>query len=121
MKFVCFGYIKEIEWNLLAQKEQSKILNEYFNFNQKLRQDGIFLNGIGLKPVSESLKISVVEGQIKASSLEPKKEQIGGFLVIEAKDLMEAESIISRHPGLKIGTFEIRVIDKEITELVGAN
>jgi hypothetical protein len=61
----------------------------------------------------------LIDGQIQEAILKPDIEQIGGLLVIEAGNLTEAKAIISKHPGLRVGTFEIRPIDDDISELVG--
>lgn len=120
MKFVCIGYINETKWDAFTQKEQSEILDDYFSYNQELKRSKIFVAGFGLKPVAESCKIILVDGQIKETILKPDIEQIGGLLIIEAKNLTEAKTIISKHPGLRIGAFEVRPIDDDISQLVGA-
>jgi hypothetical protein len=120
MKFVCIGYINESKWSAFTEKEQSEILDDYFNYNQELKQNKIFVTGFGLKSVSESCKIILIDGQIQETILKPDIEQIGGLLIIEVENLTEAKTIISKHPGLSIGAFEIRPIDDDISELVGA-
>jgi hypothetical protein len=120
MKFLCLGYINETNWNAFTEKEQADILDAYFHYNQDLKQNNIFISGFGLKSVSESCKIVMTDGQVKETSLKPDVEQIGGFIIIEAKNLSEAKTIISKHPGLRVGAFEIRPIDDDISELVGS-
>ncbi len=121
MKFACFGYINETEWDKISQQDQQTILDGYFNFYQQLKSTDKFLGGTGLKSVKEACKLSLIDSKIREISLQVDKEQLGGFFIIEAKDLEEAKSIVSKHPGLKVGDFEIRTIDEDITEMVGAN
>jgi hypothetical protein len=120
MKFVCIGYINETKWNTFTQKEQSEILGDYSNYNKELKQSKVFVAGFGLQSVSESCKIILIDDQIQETILEPDVEQIGGLLIIEAENLTEAKTIISKHPGLRVGAFEIRPIDDDLSELVGA-
>ena len=120
MRFVCFGYINETDWENLSEQVQDEILHEYFIFNQKLKESNKFLGGTGLKSVREASKLSLSGNSIKEISLKFDTEQLGGFFFLEASNLEEAKTIISKHPGLKIGAFEIRVVDEEITNLVGA-
>lgn len=120
MRFVCIGYINELQWEKLSEQEQSQILEEYFNYYNDLKTNDKFLSGIGLKSVKEACKISLVDDVVKETTLQVDIDQIGGFFIIEADDLEEAKSIVSKHPGLKVGSFEIRTADEEITEIVGA-
>lgn len=120
MKFTCFGYIDETKWDKLSQDEQSQILEDYFKFYEQLKKDKIFLGGTGLKSVAEATNVSLVNGELKYNFLQPDIEQIGGYFIIQADNLETAKLIISKHPGLKVGSFDIRPIDEEITKLVGA-
>lgn len=120
MKFACFGYINEMDWNKLPENEQTEILKSYFKFYEQLKNENIFLGGTGLKGATEAAKISLKNGVLEYLSLQPDIEQIGGYFIIEANNIDEAKSIISKHPGLKVGSFEIRAVDDEITKLVGA-
>jgi len=120
MKFACFGYINETDWEKLPKQDQSKILEEYLNYYGQLKIKNIFLGGTGLKSVTEAIKLSIKNGNIQETTWQLNKEQIGGFFIIESENLGEAKSIVSKHRGLKIGAFEIRVVDEEITEIVGA-
>lgn len=121
MRFVCFGYINEKEWENLSEQLQEEILHEYFIFYQKLKEKNKFLRGTGLKSVKESCKLSLSKNSIIESNLKFDTEQLGGFFFLEATNLEEAKLIVSKHPGLKIGAFEIRIVDEEITSMVGAN
>lgn len=121
MRFACFGYLNETEWDKIPEQEQESILNDYFNFYQQLKSQKMLLGGTGLKSVGTACKLSLKDNKIVEINLRPDKEQLGGFIIIEAKDLDEAKTIISKHPGLKVGDFEIRTIDEEITKIVGVN
>ncbi len=120
MKFVCFGYLNEKEWEKLPEKEQAQILHGYLSFYQLLREKGHFLGGEGLKSADAGCLISLDGANIRQMPLSPDRSQIGGYFTLEAKNLQEAVSLISQHPGLKLGVFEIRPVDEELSRMVGA-
>lgn len=120
MRFACFGYINETDWENLPEQEQHEILQDYFNYYQQLKTKNIFLGGIGLKSSKEACKLSLIDNTVKENDLTLDVEQLGGFFFLKADSLEEAKAIVSKHPGLKIGAFEIRIVDEEITEMVGA-
>lgn len=79
------------------------------------------MGGTGLKSSKEACKLSLIDNTIKEANLNLNVEQLGGFFFIKADSLEVAKTIVAKHPGLKVGTFDIRVVDEEITEMVGAN
>lgn len=121
MRFICIGYINETNWENLPETEQQRILQEYFIFYEQLKKKNKFFGGIGLKSVKEGTKLTLTDTSIKEIELKSDVEQLGGFFFLEATDIEEAKSIISKHPGLRVGDFEIRMVDEEITSIVGAN
>lgn len=120
MRFACFGYINEKKWEQLSEEEQMNVLDDYLKYYQQLREQGNFLGGDGLKSGSKGCLISLDKGKVQETPLPADKEQIGGYFILEAKDIHEAISLVSKHPGLKVGAFEVRPIDEELTEMVGA-
>jgi hypothetical protein len=121
MRFVCFGYINEHKWENLPNQEQNEVMQDYFNFYQRLKEENKLMGGIGLKSAKEACRLSLVEHKVDERKLKLDMEQLGGFFFLEADSLEEATTIIAKHPGLKVGAIEIRIVDEEITELVGVN
>lgn len=120
MRFVCFGYINEMDWEKVPKQEQQKILQDYSNFYQQLKKEHKFLGGTGLKSAKEAYKLSLNGNTTKETNLKIDVEQLGGFFFLKATNLEEAKTIVAKHPGLKIGAFEIRGVDEQITKMVGA-
>lgn len=120
MRFVCFGHINEKAWEQLSEADQATILNDYFEYYKRLKETGHFLKGEGLKGVDYGCRIEIEDSTVKIKSLSANKEQIGGYFILEAIDFEEAKEIVSNHPGLKIGAFEVREVDEELSKLVGA-
>lgn len=119
-KFACFGYINESKWALKSENEQTNILQDYFSYYQKLLEQGNFINGEGLTTVEEGVRLQLDNGQVNVTQMKNIGEQLGGYFLIKAQDMEHAISLLSNHPGLRVGPFEIRPVDEELTKTVGA-
>lgn len=113
MKYVCLGYFDEKQWEALSESEQNALIDECFAYDDVLRKNGHNVGGEALQsPRNASTvrwkngKASVTDGPFTES-----KEQLGGILMLEARDLNHAIQLISKHPGVKVGPFEIRPVD----------
>lgn len=113
MKYICLGYFDEKKWEALSESEQNALMDECFAYDDVLRKNGHFAGGEALQsPRNASTvrwkngKVSVTDGPYGET-----KEQLGGILVLEARDLNHAIRLISKHPGLKVGPFEIRQVE----------
>ena len=114
MKFVCLGYFDEKWWGTLNEGEQQAMVAECTAFDLSLQKEGHFAGGIAL-PGAESAttlrwkngKASLTDGPFAET-----KELLGGILVLEAKDKEEAVRLIARHPGIRMGGFEVRPADE---------
>lgn len=119
MKFVCIGFINEAEWNAIPVDKQELLLAEYENYHNYLRSAGKFIGGIGLKETWHGSRLSYRAGTVLRQKIPADAESIGGIFIIEAVSLTEAEVIVRNHPGLKVGSVEIRLADDQLTEHVG--
>jgi hypothetical protein len=122
MKYVCLGYIEERKWDTLSQSQRDNLMEECFAYDDILRQNGHFVGGEALQTARNAVtlrwdagKLSVTDGPYAET-----KEQLGGILLLEAKDLNHAIQLMSKHPGVRVGPFEIRPANEEINELVAA-
>jgi hypothetical protein len=113
MKYVCLGYFDEKQWEALSESEQNALIDECFAYDDVLRKNGHNVGGEALQsPRNASTvrwkngKVSVTDGPYAET-----KEQLGGILLLEARDLNHAIQLISKHPGVKVGPFEIRPVD----------
>ena len=112
MKYICLGYIEPGKFEDMSESERNNMLDECFTYDDDLRKNGHFAAGEALQPASTATtlywkngKIAVVDGPYAET-----KEQLGGILVLEARDLNHAIQIMSQHPGVKCGPFEIRPV-----------
>ncbi len=110
MKYICLGYMDEGHWNTMTESEREALMDECFSYDDKLRENGHFAGGEALESAGiattlrwQNGKVSITDGPYAET-----KEQLGGILILEARDLNHAIRLISEHPGVKMGPFEIR-------------
>ena len=110
MKYICLGYIDETIWEAFSENERNAIMDECFAYDDELRRKGHFAGGEALQSARSSAtvrwngqKVSVTDGPYAET-----KEVLGGILILEADDMNHAIRLMSRHPGVKVGPFEIR-------------
>ena len=119
MKYICLGYMDPKKWKTMSESERNAMIDECFAYDDVLRKNGHFVGGEALQSPrnattlrSQNGKVSVTDGPYAET-----KEQLGGILVLEAKDLNHAIQLMSKHPGAKAGPFEIRPAE-DLTEMI---
>jgi hypothetical protein len=110
MKFICLGYIDPKHWEGMSDGERHAMMDECFAYDDALRAGRHFAGGEALDSPERAAtlrwkngKVSVTDGPYAET-----KEQLGGILILEARDLEHAIELMSKHPGVKAGPFEIR-------------
>jgi hypothetical protein len=113
MKFYCFGYYDEEKWQALSEGEQKEFMDECFAYDDVLRKNGHIAGGDALDSVRNAVTVRWKGGKesIEKGPYIKSKEQMGGILILEARDMNQAVELISRHPGLKAGPFEVRAVE----------
>lgn len=119
MKYICLGYIEPNKFETMSESERNAMLDECFTYDDVLRKNGHFAGGEALQGATTAAtlrwkngKVSVTDGPYAET-----KEQLGGILVLEARDLKHAIELMSKHPGVKAGPFEIRPA-ADLTEMI---
>src|SRR5262249_15199865 len=120
MKFICLGYIDETQFEDLSPQRQQQMMNECFDYDDELRRGGHLLGGEALQTVRNAVTLRTRNGVVNVidGPYAETKEALGGILLLEARDLNHAIALMSKHPGVKMGPFEIRAADEQINELV---
>lgn len=113
MKYICFGYFDEKKWVEMSESEQTAAMDECFAYDDMLRKNGHFVGGEALQSARNAATLKWKNGKVSVTDgpFVETKEQLGGILVLEADGLNRAIRLISKHPGLKIGPFEIRQVE----------
>ena len=109
-KFVCLGYIAAGKFENMPEKERNAMVDACFAYDDVLRERGHFAGGEGLGPASTAKTLRFQRGKVTVTDgpYTETKEQIGGILILEARDIDHAVELMSKHPGVRFGPFEIR-------------
>lgn len=120
MKFICLGYIEEGKFESLTEQDRDAFVEECFAYDDELRRGGHFAGGEALQSPRNAVTLRFRDGKVDSTDgpYAETKEQIGGILILEARDLNHAIQLMSRHPGVRIGPFEIRPADEAFNELI---
>ncbi len=99
-------------WDTLPPAEQEKLFGEHLALAEDLRRRGQLIAGEALQPVSTAVTVRVQDGRsvVTDGPFAETKEQIGGFYLIEARDMNEALAIAARVPQPGTGSVEVRPI-----------
>ncbi len=114
MRYLCLIYEDEKEWESKPQNELEALMGEYSAFTDDIRSKGQLAGGEALQPTPTATTVRVRNGKISTTDgpYVETKEQLGGFYLVDAKDLNEAIQIASRIPSARFGGVEVRpVID----------
>lgn len=113
MKFICLGYIDEKKWESISESEAHAMMDECFTYDDKLRENGHFAGGEALQGTRTARTLSWKNGKVTVTDgpFAETKEVLGGILILEARDMDHAVELMSKHPGVRVGPFEIRPAD----------
>jgi len=110
MKYICLGYIDQQEWEAVSESQRNALMDECFAYDDVLRDNGHFAGGEALQSARDAVTLRYGNGKVSVTDgpYAETKEQLGGILVLEARDLNHAIQLMSKHPGVRVGPFEIR-------------
>ena len=119
MKFVCLGYIEAGKFENMPESERNAMVDRCFAYDDVLRRNRHFAGGEALQPPSTAVTLRFQGGKVTVTDgpYAETKEQIGGILILEAKDIDHAIELMSKHPGVRSGPFEIRPA-ADLTEMI---
>ncbi len=112
MKYLCLIYDEEKLWETMPRSESEALLGEYHAFTDAIQKSGHLVAGEALHPTPTATTVRVRNGKMSTTDgpFAETKEQLGGFYLIEAKDLNDAIQVASRIPSARLGSIEIRPI-----------
>jgi hypothetical protein len=111
MKYICLGYYEPAKHAAMTEDERNAMFDECFAYDDHLRAHGHWTGGEALQPSESALTMNWKNGKVATTDgpFVETKEQLGGILELEARDMNHAIQLMSQHPALKYGsTFEIR-------------
>jgi hypothetical protein len=112
MKYLCLIYENEKNWETMPPAESEAIMNEYVAFTEDIRNTGKYIAGEALQPTPTATTVRVRNGKLSTTDgpFVETKEQLGGFYLIEAKDLNDAIQVAARIPSARLGSIEVRPV-----------
>jgi hypothetical protein len=110
MKYLCLIYDNEQSWANASKDKIDAMKGEYYAFSDDIRKSGHYVGGSGLQPTATATTVRVRNGKVSTTDgpFAETKEQLGGFYLIDAKDLNDAIQVAARIPGAKSGSIEVR-------------
>jgi len=120
MKYMLLIHDSEQALNALSEDELKRIMADYRRFSEEIRASGHYRAGSQLQPTSMATSVRVRNGKrlVTDGPFAETSEQLGGYFLVEAKDLDEAIGLAERLPSAKLGTIEIRPLVETPTPAV---
>jgi hypothetical protein len=118
MKYICLAYEEESKLNALSRNEWDALRDETLSYLEELQKRGHVIAVEALQSTRKAATVRVRSGKVSLTDgpFAETKEQLGGFFLIDARDLNEAVQIASRWPSAHIGSIEVRPIETELRE-----
>ena len=112
MKYLCLIYDEEAKMATMSEADANAFMGEYFAFTNDIKKTGHYVGGEALKPVNTATTVRMRNGKMSTTDgpFAETKEQLGGFYLINARDLNDAIQVASRIPSAKSGSIEVRPI-----------
>jgi hypothetical protein len=114
MKYLCLVYHEEATIDTLPEDEQDAIMAEVLDYREELRQSGHYIASSPLQPVRMATTIRVRNGKMSITDgpFAKTREQLGGFYLIEARDLNDAIRVAAKMPPARLGSIEVRPLQE---------
>jgi hypothetical protein len=112
MRYLCLIYDDEKNTSGKSKAERDAFTGEYYAFTEAIRKSGHYVAGEALQPVNSATTVRVRGGKVSTTDgpFAETKEQLGGFYMIEARDLNDAIQVASRIPSARSGSVEVRPV-----------
>ena len=113
MKYLCLIYDEEAKMAGMSQSDAEKFMGEYFAFTDGIKKSGHYVGGEALKPVQTATTVRVRNGKMSTTDgpFAETEEQLGGYYLIEARDLNDALQVAAKIPSARTGSVEVRPIE----------
>jgi len=112
MKYLCLVYIEEKTLDAMSENGLDALIDESLAYDKVLRKSGHYLVSEALQPVQAATTVRVRNGKLSVTDgpFAETKEQLGGFFLIDARDLNDAIQVASRIPPARLGSIEVRPV-----------
>src|SRR4051794_386311 len=112
MQYMCLIYDDEQVFHNLPDDERNQVYGDYGTFTESIREAGSYVAGDALQPTSTATTVRIRDGKtlVTDGPFAETKEQLGGYYLVEAKDMDEALKIAERIPSARYGSIEVRPV-----------
>jgi hypothetical protein len=112
MKYLLLIYNAETNWTSRSEAERAKIFDEYMAYTNRIHGSGNYIAGEALQPIATATTVRTRDGKTVTTDgpFAETREQLGGFYMVEAKDLDEAIELAKGIPAVRQGCIEVRPI-----------
>lgn len=106
MKYICLGYIDEKKWDTMSESERNAFMDECFAYDDVLKKNGHMIGGEALQSPRNATTLRYKNGKVSITDgpFAETKEQLGGIMILEARDLNHAIQLMSNHPSIRMGS-----------------
>jgi hypothetical protein len=113
MKYLCLIYDEEKSMAGMSKADADAFMGEYFAFTEGIKKSGHYVGGEALKPVHTASTVRVRNGKMSTTDgpFAETKEQLGGFYLIDARDLNDAIQVAAKIPSARTGSVEVRPVE----------
>ena len=118
MRYACLVYVEESILDAMPNREWDTLIDQHLEYDGVLQRGGHFQVGAPLEPVAAATLVRVRGGKVSVTDgpFAETKEQLGGFILVEARDLNEAIALASKIPVARYGTIEVRPV-RELVDM----
>lgn len=118
MKYLCLAYEEESKLNSLNKSEWSALRRETLSYVEELQKGGYLIAAEPLQSVRNAATVRVRSGKVSITDgpFAETKETLGGFFLINARDLNEAIQVAAKWPSARLGSIEVRPIEDGLKE-----
>jgi hypothetical protein len=112
MKYLCLVYVDERKLEALSKGEMDTLVRESLAYDEALRKSGHYVASDALQPVHTARTVRTRNGKpfFTDGPFAETKEQLGGFILIDARDLNEASQVAAKIPPGHLGCIEVRPV-----------
>jgi hypothetical protein len=110
VRYMCLVYGEDETFEKFTEEDRRRIDAENIAYDAELQKRGHYVMASPLRPTKDAVTVRVRNGQVSMTDgpFAETKEHLGGFIIIEARDLNEALSIAQNDPMAKLGSLEVR-------------
>jgi hypothetical protein len=113
MKYLCLVHFEEGKLSALSKSESEALTDESLAYDEELQRNGHLVVAHALQPARTAMIVRVRNGKLSATDgpFAETKEQLGGFILIDAKDLGDAIQVAAKIPLARLGSIEVRPVE----------